>query len=757
MTGGPRELGPQWRATVADDHARRVALDVDGDDTAWETVAVPGHWRSAPAFAHEDGPLLYRHRFEVGGDERRAGDRWWIVLEGAFVSTDVWLDGTYLGDTEGYFAPHAFEVTEAVSARRAHVLAVEVACAPEADRTRKRHLTGAFGHGLERDQSDNPGGLWRPVRLARTGPVRITRRRILCREADEAAAVVAVAATLDSPSPRPVEVVTRVVPLDDPSLGVEHRQQPHLAAGENRLEWDVTVPDPALWWPWSLGDQPRYAVSITVLVGGDADSGRSQDDGPAWVEAPADLGSEGSAPSDHVEVRTGLRRVHVRHWTWSVNGERLFLKGSVQGPSALRLAEATDDDLRRDVGLAIDTGLDLLRLQAHVSRPALYDAADRAGLLLWQDLPLRWGYARGVKTNARRQAAEAVDLLGHHPSILTWCAHDEPFAVDVTPEAVDDPAGRRRLGRRWAIRTALPSWNRSVLDRAVTKVLEHDDGTRPVVPHAGVLPHPPQLAGTDAPLWFGWYVGQYRDLERVLARWPRLGRFVTGFGAQAVPDEAAFLDPGRWPDLDWEAARDHHGLQRGLLDRFVPVADADDLAAWAAATQAYQAEVVRHGVEVLRRLKYRPTGGFAHVGFAAGGPAVGFCVLDHQRRPTAAWAALRDACRPVLPVAAWPPDHLHPGQPVAADLHVVNDRRIALTDMVMTAHLSWASPDGEEHAHVQRWQGDVAADTCTWVGTLHGTAPHDAAAVVLDLQLRGADVDVANRYVVPVATGHHQH
>ena len=41
----------------------------------------------------------------------------------------------------------------------------------------------------------------------------------------------------------------------------------------------------------------------------------------------------------------------------------------------------------------------------------LYAAADRAGLLLWQDLPLQWGYARGTRKQAARQAREAVDLL----------------------------------------------------------------------------------------------------------------------------------------------------------------------------------------------------------------------------------------------------------------------------------------------------------------------------------------------------------
>ena len=49
-------------------------------------------------------------------------------------------------------------------------------------------------------------------------------------------------------------------------------------------------------------------------------------------------------------------------------------------------------------------------------------------MLLLQDFPLQWGYARQIRREAVRQAREAVDSLGHHPSIVQWCAHDEPVA-----------------------------------------------------------------------------------------------------------------------------------------------------------------------------------------------------------------------------------------------------------------------------------------------------------------------------------------
>ena len=178
------DLSGTWRATAADDDLRRGALGLDFDDDGWESVPVPGHWRSVPAFASSDGPLLYRTRFEL--DPGPAGARHWVVLDGVFYQADVFLDGAYLGDPEGYFFPHSYEITDLARLAPEHVLAVEVACSRPQDRRAKRNLTGIFQHWDCIDPAWNPGGLWRGVRVERTGPVRINRMRVLCHDAEPA-------------------------------------------------------------------------------------------------------------------------------------------------------------------------------------------------------------------------------------------------------------------------------------------------------------------------------------------------------------------------------------------------------------------------------------------------------------------------------------------------------------------------------------------------------------------------------------------
>jgi beta-mannosidase len=615
--------------------------------------------------------VLYRRRFEHGplADNRRA----FLTLDGVFYYSDVWLDADYLGPTEGYFFPHSLEVTDAMRRDDEHVLAIEVACPRQSDRTAKRLVTGVFSHWDNLDPDWNPGGLWRPVRVVETGPARLARLRCLCVEATEERGRLLLDLTVDAgknddekPAPRPARLRARVT-ADDGRLLLEDTCELTLAGGDNHLTWTLDVDHPPRWWPRRLGDQPRCDVEVVLEVGGE--------------------------PTDRRTLRTAFREVRWRRWQLHVNGERLFVMGSNQGPTRMQLGDAGPDELAGDVGRALDANLDLLRLHAHVSRPELYDAADAAGLLLWQDFPLQWGYAFGVRKPAVRQARAMVDLLGHHPSVVLWCAHNEPLAVDIAPGAPLTTRAKLRLGGSML----LPTWNKNVLDRSITRALHRADPSRTVDPHSGVLPGLGS-SGTDSHFYYGWYHGTPDGLAPALRAFPRLARFVTEFGAQAVPESAEFMKPERWPRLDWDHLFAHHACQKQIFDRRVPPDDYATFDEWRAATQAYQSALVQLQVEDLRRLKYSPTGGFCHFCFADGHPAVTWSVLDHERVEKPGYAALRDACRPVLPM-------LEPRQGL---VHVASELREELRDSVIEVTA--------ETRRLGRFTGNVDGDAVTYVG-----------------------------------------
>ena len=698
------DLSGVWRAAIADDELRRTGVGLDADDDSWEPVRVPGHWRSTPAFADTDGPLLYRTRFHL--DPPEPGQRHWAILDGLFYQGDLWLDGAYLGDPEGYFFPHAYDITDLSRLGRDHVLAVEVTCSAQRDKSAKRNITGVFQHSDSIDPAWNPGGLWRPVRIETTGAVRIEALRVLTRDVTDARANVLLRASLDSEAARTVRIATVV---DGTVLA---RQERALAKGLNVVEWNVDIDQPRLWWPWSLGDQPLTEVSVVVEVD--------------------------HTESDRHTVTTGLRSIALDEWALAVNGERLFAKGANLGPTARELGEVTEAALRRDVELAKEAGLDLIRLHGHISRPELYRAADELGMLIWQDFPLQWGYARTVRRQAVYQVGKAVDLLGHHPSIAVWCGHNEPFTLDLEPgEAFEF----RTMTARYLAQQQLPTWNRSILDRWVKRAFEKADQTRPVIGASGLLPHFPRLDGTDSHLYFGWYHGEPEELSVLAAAVPKLVRFVSEFGAQAVPGGAEFLDPQRWPDLDWDRLATEFGLQKWVFDQRVPPAAYASFEDWVAATQTYQANLLKLQIEMLRRLKYRPTGGFCMFQLTDAQPSVSMSVLDHERRPKAGHLALVEACRPVIVVADRLPATVAPGDALGLDVHVVSDLRRQIDQAEVTAHLEWKN--GE---HRWRFGGRIDADACVRVGMARFVVPDAPGELTLSLTLEAGDVVATNRY-----------
>ncbi len=706
------DLSGEWLAKAINPELTRTGADPDLDDSEWEKVPVPGHWGQNEFFDQEEGPLLYRYHFQHPRPEW--GKRLWLKFEGVTAQSDVWLDGSYVGDTRGYFVPHQFDVSDAFDNTTDHVLSVEVAAPlPKSSRS-NRSITGSLQQGPLAPPG-SPGGIWKPVTISETGTTAILHSRLLCTRATEEKGELLVRLVLDTAHAGDLRVHTSVTGPDGHS--VAGGSETHtLANGENRLEWTITIEEPELWWPAQLGEQPMYEVAVAVC--------------------PVDEdGTEGPV-SDRIQWRTGIRTVSVNDFTWRVNGKRIFIKGISVGPQSRFLSSLSQQEIRDDVLSAKGAGLNLLRVQGHIAPSALYAEADEAGMLIWQDLPLMGGYATSTRSAALELAREVVDLIGHHPAISVWCAHDNPNGSPVPePGRPNQPA--KSLGRKLG-RHLLPSWNRSVLDPYLRRELRSADKTRSVIARSGSLPTIANVTSSDAHLWLGWHAGGYEDLAEVIRQWPRLGLFLGGFGAQSVAVE------------DWDQNEPTWSTAMiGAFERYLPRQAYANGVSWALASRAYQADLVRSQIETVRRLKYRPTGGFCLMALADAEPSGGFGVLDHNRQAKPAYEALTDACRALVIMGDTPPTMAIPGEEISLMVHVVSDLPDRLTDVRVTAT---ASAQEWEESHT--WDGDLAPDTCAHVGTLVFEVPEVNGPLVVNLEVQAGERAATNRYqtiVIPPA------
>src|SRR5256886_3815030 len=125
------------------------------------------------------------------------------------------------------------------------------------------------------------------------------------------------------------------------------------------------LPDPQPGCLWRPGEPALYRAELEVT----ADERRS------------------ASLRETFGIRDVSLQTRAEGWTFAVNGRPMFMRGANYG-SQFFLDAAADDLIKSDLDLAKQANMDLLRLNAHVEPPALYDNADRSGMLLWQDLPL---------------------------------------------------------------------------------------------------------------------------------------------------------------------------------------------------------------------------------------------------------------------------------------------------------------------------------------------------------------------------------
>jgi beta-mannosidase len=666
----------------------------DGSRTVgrpWSRVPVPGHWQLNEAFATYKGLVLYRSRLAHRPSNFAMT---FLRFEGVYYSARAWLNGAYLGRHDGYFSPFEFDVTDVLAAGENELL-VEVYSPEESDENDRRTVGGAWARWDGMAPHFNPGGIFRDVRLLQSGEVRVRYLAAVADHKGYGRASVEVYARRASRA----RLVGTVSPTDFEAPGARFEREVQIEPGANRFELEFYLPAARAWSTWDRGEQPLYEL---VFRCGEA------------VQ----------------KVRFGARSVELRGWSAYLNGERLFLRGINYLPTDVYPARATSERLRADASLVREAGMNAVRVHAHVAEAGFYEACDEMGLLIFQDFPLQWTHRRSVLQPAITQAQEMARDLRSYPAVGIYLAHDEPFYV-APPEKWSVPGLLRTaaevLSPRWLL------WQRRVLDPAIVRAISEEDGSRPVIEAAG---HPL----TTNHLYFGWYYGRFRDLERAVKFLPGLSRLPTEYGAQALPNPETLDEI--WPSgyaPDWDALSLNYRLQVGRMTRYVPWKG--DRETFVGETQEYQARVLKHATEFFRRRKYRPTGGTFAFMLNDPAPAITWSVVDWRRRPKAAYEALKLAMQQVLVCVEYPEESYEVGAGLYLPLFVVNDLPRRLND----ASVSWELHVGSSRVAGGREVVEIAEDSVVEVGAVLAELT-DSGGATLRLWLAAEGVAVSNRY-----------
>jgi len=451
-------------------HVEFVGAVVPDEQAHWDDVTLPHSWNALDTMEVDEA---HHYTRSVGWYAREIeapapGQRLWVEFEAASQRASIWRNGTQIGEHLGGYTAFTVELTpdEIANAPREPLqLALRVDNLPDPDL-------------IPSDMSDFflYGGLTRNAWCYTTGPRRIVLVHCYA-EFNETGSTLSLRGGLDSWPLSGLRVEAQLFSPQGELLTTFERTFPD---DEAFVFPSYTLPEPELWSP----DHPAlYMVRVTLYSGLEV-----------W---------------DVVTERFGVRDfAFPAGGPITLNGQPITLYGTHRHEDWAGYASAVPDELtRQEMQQIKDAGFNFVRLGHYPQTPAVLDACDELGLLVWEELPWCRGGVGGelFRKQACTMFAEMIDQHYNHPSIVFWGLGNELDWESEHPDSTDEQVCE-------FLRTL----------QKITHVLDPQRLTalRRFEPGA-------QIVDVYSPsIWSGWYRGRYEDyeiaLKEALARYPRM-------------------------------------------------------------------------------------------------------------------------------------------------------------------------------------------------------------------------------------------
>jgi beta-galactosidase/beta-glucuronidase len=158
---------------------------------------------------------------------------------------------------------------------------------------------------------------------------------------------------------------------------------------------------------------------------------------PTLIEARLELRGETDEILDSVRSYTALRSVSAQSDRFLLNGRPLSLRLVLdQGywPQT-GMTAPNDDALLQDVLLAKKLGFNGVRKHQKIECERYLYWADRAGLLVWEEMPSAYRYTTKSVERLTREWIEVIRRDRSHPCIVAWVPFNESWGVPDLPDS----------------------------------------------------------------------------------------------------------------------------------------------------------------------------------------------------------------------------------------------------------------------------------------------------------------------------------
>ena len=158
---------------------------------------------------------------------------------------------------------------------------------------------------------------------------------------------------------------------------------------------------------------------------------------PTLIEASLELRDSNDVCIDRVHSYTALRTIAIQGDRFILNNRPLLLRLVLdQGYWPDTGLTAPDDQaLLQDVLLAKRLGFNGVRKHQKIEDPGYLYWADRAGLLVWEEMPSAYRYTRRSIERVTREWIDVLSRDSSHPCIVAWVPLNESWGVPDLPQS----------------------------------------------------------------------------------------------------------------------------------------------------------------------------------------------------------------------------------------------------------------------------------------------------------------------------------
>lgn len=490
-------INDNWRFSPdnADNSEKRGTTD-----EKWERVNLPHTWNAKDAF--DDAPDYRRgaswYRKNLRLDSSLKSKRIFLYFEGANQVAEVYVNEKLVGTHVGGYTAFSFDVTDYVKFDEPNLLAVKVDNSFNADIP---PLTADFNFY---------GGIYRDVWLIATADVHFKMTdyassgvTVTTPNLSETMGAVEISGTVvnDSAKQRKFDVVSGLFDANGEKITEAIETLTAKAGTETKFDYKIFhVKQPKLWSP-----ENPYLYTVKTII---RENGKVLDDvsnplGFRWFSFDGEKG-------------------------FSLNGKPIRLRGTNRHQDYAKMGNAVPDSIHvRDMELMKDAGYNFVRLAHYPQDPAVLQAADRLGIMLWEEIPLVNYITISPKfnENSATMLKEMIRQHRNHPSVIMWGYMNEIF--------LRVPKENEANIKKATVELA----------RALDKLAHEEDATRPTtiafhgsdVYNAEGLGEIPNIIGWN--LYSGWYSKVFEDFGKFIddqhARFPKRPLIISEYGANS--------------------------------------------------------------------------------------------------------------------------------------------------------------------------------------------------------------------------------